>query len=459
MRSLFAGLVLAFATAVSAVSTTGNRLLVVLDDVTEKTAYTSFFGDLSGRGYDITYETPRSEQLSLFRHGEKKYDHILFLPTKVKGLGPNLTPNLLVDFVNAEGNVLIAQSSTHTTSTSLAGFLTQLDIHLPYERTGLVVDHFSYDTVSAPEKHNVLVLDSPQPIRAGVKPLFSLPEGDVLAFPNTVGHALGPGQLLSPILRAPKTAYSYSPKEQAEVIEADDLFGAGSQLNLVSAFQARNSARVVLLGSAEMLEDKWFGAKVARPDAKKTPAANREFAKRLSAFTFQELGVLRVNSVEHREVGSNETNPEMYRVKNEATFAISISEYSYDSWTSFDLDPADELQLEFSMLSPFHRLNLAPITKTPDATVFGTTFTLPDQHGIFNFRVNYKRPFLTYIDEKHTVSVRHIAHDEWPRSFAISGAWPWISGIGATVVGWLAFCAVWMYGKTAPVPAAGKKKQ
>lgn len=295
-----------------------------------------------GRGYDITYETPRSEELALFRLGEKNYDHILFLPTKVKGkkrnsphyslphwaqethassspgLGPNLTPNLLVDFVNAEGNILIAQSSTHTTSTSLAGFLTQLDIHLPYERTGLVVDHFAYDTVSASEKHNVLVLDSPQPIRAGVKPLFSLPEGDVLAFPNSVGHALGAGQLLSPILRAPSTAYSYNPKEQAEVIEADDLFGAGAQLNLVSAFQARNSARVVLLGSAEMLQDKWFGAKVARPDAKKTPAANREFAKRLSAFTFQELGVLRVNSVEHRLVGGNETNPEMYRVKNEA---------------------------------------------------------------------------------------------------------------------------------------------
>jgi oligosaccharyltransferase complex subunit beta len=53
MRSLFVGLVLAFATAVSAVSTTGNRLLVVLDDVAEKTAYTSFFGDLSGTSGSI----------------------------------------------------------------------------------------------------------------------------------------------------------------------------------------------------------------------------------------------------------------------------------------------------------------------------------------------------------------------------------------------------------------------
>lgn len=99
------------------------------------------------------------------------------------------------------------------------------------------------------------------------------------------------------------------------------------------------------------------------------------------------------------------------------------------------------------MLSPFHRLNLKRIASTDSATVYGATFTLPDQHGIFNFKVNYKRPFLTYLDEKNTVSVRHMAHDEWPRSYVISGAWPWLSGIAATVSGFLGFCAIWMYSK------------
>lgn len=109
------------------------------------------------------------------------------------------------------------------------------------------------------------------------------------------------------------------------------------------------------------------------------------------------------------------------------------------------------------MLSPFHRLNLEPVTRTADATVFGTSFKLPDQHGIFNFRVNYKRPLLTYVDEKHQVSVRQIAHDEWPRSYVISAAWPWVSGIGATITGWLIFCGVWLYTKTTPAPTVAKK--
>jgi oligosaccharyltransferase complex subunit beta len=109
------------------------------------------------------------------------------------------------------------------------------------------------------------------------------------------------------------------------------------------------------------------------------------------------------------------------------------------------------------MLSPFHRLDLQPATTTSTAAIFNTSFTLPDQHGIFNLKINYKRPFLTYLEDKTTVSVRHIAHDEWPRSYVISGAWPWIAGIGATVTGFVAFAALWMYSK--PVKSAGSAKK
>lgn len=107
------------------------------------------------------------------------------------------------------------------------------------------------------------------------------------------------------------------------------------------------------------------------------------------------------------------------------------------------------------MLSPFHRLNLAASSQTPNSTIFTTSFRLPDQHGVFNFLVNYKRSLMTNVYEKRTVTVRHFAHDEWPRSFVISAAYPWISGIGVTVVGWLVFVGVWLY--SAP-PAVGSGK-
>ena len=50
MRSVLSLAVLAAASVVSAVSVTGNRLLVVLDDVAEKESYSKLFGSLTGDG-------------------------------------------------------------------------------------------------------------------------------------------------------------------------------------------------------------------------------------------------------------------------------------------------------------------------------------------------------------------------------------------------------------------------
>ncbi len=238
------------------------------------------------------------------------------------GLGPNLTPNVLVQFVNAKGNILVALSSETTAPAALISLMNEIDITLPAERTGLVVDHFNYDTVSAGEKHNVVLLPATVGApRLDIKDLFSPDKktDELLAFPHGVGVTLGSGAMLTPILRAPRTAYIYNPKEQAETV--DDVFATGAQLNLVGAMQARNSARVTVVGSADMLSDLWFDAKVKKVgESKQVGTYNQEFAKKLSGWTFQETGVLRVNWIEHHlnELGvANESNPKIYRVKND----------------------------------------------------------------------------------------------------------------------------------------------
>lgn len=133
--------------------------------------------------------------------------------------------------------------------------------------------------------------------------------------------------LLAPILRAPRTAYSYNTKE--EVQGSEDPFAVGAQLSLVTSLQARNSARVTVIGSAEMLEDAWFDAKVKRSagidgansKAKQVKTANKAFAKEVTGWTFNEIGVLRVGKITHYlnegGVKSNITNPKIYRVKND----------------------------------------------------------------------------------------------------------------------------------------------
>ncbi|MCJ1277352.1 oligosaccharyl transferase glycoprotein complex, beta subunit [Puttea exsequens] len=465
MRWLSSLLLVALLGLVGALSSTGNRLLVVIEELSQKAKYSTFWSDLEERGYKITYDSPKNEKLSLFQHGEKAFDHVLLLPPKSKGLGPALTPKLLLQFINQNGNIMLTLSANSPTPSSISSFLLELDIHLPPDRDSVVVDHFNYDSLSSPEQHDVLILPRSTSLRPDSRKYFG---GDgLVALPNGVAQELGNrSPLLASILRAKSTAYSYNPKDEIEIVE--DPFAVGEQIALVSSMQARNSARFTVIGSVEALEDRWFDAKVRPLGGKDTNTINREFLKQISAWTFKEVGVLNVGKVEHHLSSRSEgaagndsmtqlgyLNPTIYRIKNDVTFNVELSEYTYDHYAPLKIGDGDALQLEFTMLSPFHRLELVPISTTPNTTMFSSTFKLPDQHGIFSFRVNYKRPFLTNVDVKREVTVRHFAHDEWPRSWEISAGWVWIAGVWITITGWVAFVSIWLWSEPSYVQEKG----
>ena len=240
------------------------------------------------------------------------------------GLGPALTSKILLDFVNKEGNILLCLSGESATPSSISSLLWEFDITLPPEKLSHAVDHFTYDKVSSSEKHDVLLLPRPAPLRPEVKDFFG-GEG-VVAVPRAVAQILGnDNQLLYPVLRAGATAYSYCLKEEES--SSEEPFATGEQIALVSALQARNSARFTVLGSVEALQDKWFDASVQTPKGSKTKTANRAFFQRVTEWTFKELGVLRVGAVTHRlssalDQPGNKTpttgsNPPNYRVKND----------------------------------------------------------------------------------------------------------------------------------------------
>ena len=118
----------------------------------------------------------------------------------------------------------------------------------------------------------------------------------------------------------------------------DDPFAVGEQIALVSSMQARNSARFTVFGSAEALENKWFDAKVKSVNGKDSKSVNQEFAKQVTAWTFKELGVLKVGRVGHHlslisedSAGNNSvtqlgySDPSIYRVKNDVVSTMSTS--------------------------------------------------------------------------------------------------------------------------------------
>lgn len=290
---------------------------------------------MPGRGFHTTVQSPKADKLSLFKHGARAYDHVILLPAKSKGLGPALTANQFLEFMNNEGNVIIALSSDHATPSSVQSLLLELDIHVPSDKGALVVDHFNYDSASAADKHDVLLLPFPNAIRPDVKNYFA-GEG-LIAVPRAVGQTLGnESPLIQPVLRAPSTAYSYNPKDEADVVE--DPFATGEQLNIVSSLQAHNSARLTVIGSTELLQNKWFAEK-ATLNGQAVKTANRDFVQKVTAWTFKETGVLKIGKLLHynnegvsKKLNTSqavpEHNPKIYRIKEDV---VSPPLHSYPS--------------------------------------------------------------------------------------------------------------------------------
>ncbi|KAK7205136.1 Dolichyl-diphosphooligosaccharide--protein glycosyltransferase subunit WBP1 [Myxozyma melibiosi] len=435
-------LVIAFVGNALAISATGSRLLVVLDPSLKDEDYSLFFSDLDSRGLDLTIKAANDPSLGLFEYGERIYDHlILTLPPTQKALGPNLLAKPLLDFSAAGGNIVVVLNANEHALASVREFANQLDVFLPFRDTKLV-DHFSYDKEASPLLHDALVL-SPNSLLA---PEIVSPTADdaskLLYYPGGSAFSLGNNQLLVPVLAAPETAYIYDPAEEAT--KSETPFATGSQAFLVASLQTRKNTRVTFVASNLLFTNDAF----TKPDS-----FNRAFAAQLSAWTFAEKSVLRLESVTHRLVNSSELNPSIYRVKNEIEYEVELSRFTDGKWAPFY---ASDVQLEFTMLDPYYRLTLIPSSSSPSAQTYTTSFIAPDQHGMFSFVLNYKRPGLSFVEDKRVVTLRHFGHNEFARSFEIPNAWPYATSIFVVVAAWLLFVALWMFSANSESPSVKK---
>ena len=167
-------------------------------------------------------------------------------------MGSHLTPQLLVDFLNDGGNIILGASPS--TSESLRDFARELDIDLP-PRDSLFTDHFSYHPQST-RNHTLVVLDSDNfcPLSHVERILSPETRKNKIVYRGSA-HGLGPGPFLLPLLKGKSTSYIYDGKEDLDAVE--DSYVSGTQAFLVSAFQAKNNARVVVASSLDMFSDEF----------------------------------------------------------------------------------------------------------------------------------------------------------------------------------------------------------
>ncbi|GAA5973520.1 hypothetical protein JCM11641_007096 [Rhodosporidiobolus odoratus] len=415
-------------------STLASRLLAIHDTSSSSPSFDVYFASLRDQGFELDVANAEDGAKLLDGRSRDYYSGLIVFAGSDKQLPRPLTPQSL-------SQRLSPSSTSHASPTNLLlvvppnaaelwrDFAREFEVDFD-DRGQVVVDYFS----SSSSDGSLLSL-----------PASSLPSDTSYISPSTLSgppilyrgaaHLAGRNPLLTNLLHAGSGAFSTD--AEAGASPPEEVRIAGSKAGLVSAFQARNNARVVFAGSAELFSDE-----LSRDQAG-SPTGNPSFLRDLSAWAFQQTGQLQVVESQHENVGTGEIGPAMYKTGSEMKYTLTLR-------SSPSTPPLTDLQLEFSMLDPHLRLPLAlaPLSHQPSSDpslkIYSATFTLPDRHGVFALSCSYNRPSvgLNHIQDRHTVSVVPPKHDEYDRF--IKGAGPYYAGALSVSAAFAVFVAVWV---------------
>lgn len=393
-------------TVISAKCVGGSKTLVLYDErLTTIENYSVLFNSMRERSYDLNFVsvTNGTESYSLFDGEDRLYDNVVVFPAKGKSLNKQLGVKSLLKFSQNGGNLLTI-TSPDGVADSVRLFLNQLGVYpspKDYRLTDNFQDSSSSLQVSSSTLKNKLIYGN---------------NDETFVFANSSVALLDNREQLIPVLAAPRTSYSSG--------KSENLWAAGSQAYLVAAFQALNSARVTWVGSTEFLDDS-------------NTQVNGHFVDELVKWTFQEKGVVKITGHSHSHADGTIYESVPYKIKDLVRYDIGLSEWNGEKWQPY---VADDVQFELKMIDPYYRLNLVP-AKSDEVTQWYTSeeFRLPDHHGVFTFQVDYKRPGITFISASDVKAIRHLAHDEYPRSWEITNAGVYLSGIFAVIFAWIVF--------------------
>ncbi|TFK25753.1 dolichyl-diphosphooligosaccharide-protein glycosyltransferase [Coprinopsis marcescibilis] len=430
-RFCLLALSLAHVWSVTAKSSTGDSVLVVVDPK-RQAQYSQFLDGLKDRGYDITFRSSKAEKPLLIEDDVPNYAHVILLAPESKNLGgKDITPQNIVELLNLKTNVIVTLSPAQTSLSSLAS---EFSLILPPPASPLISYFPKRD--ESPTLIPISVPDKSSPVLTKhIAPVWF----------SGIPQALGNSPLIVPILKAPAESFAGELLTQGgsaeSLVDAADKGGeglwAGSSLGVVTGFQTASGGRITWLGGADMLTDELFQKSL--PDGSKP--GNADLARDITAWTFQEELVLRIDQVNHHIVNTT-ISKELYTINDNIVFSADISKWnpSENKWEA--CSGLKDLQLEFTMLDPFIRTALPPVPGSPGK--YSVSFRAPDRHGVFKFVIDYKRRGWSFLHSSTTVAVVPPRHDGYPRF--LSAAWPYYAGAISTSIAFFLFSALWLAG-------------
>ena len=238
-----------------------------------------------------------------------------------------------------------------------------------------------------------------------------------------IGIAINPeSQLLTPLFASETGDYVRNEFKKTEKQE--------SALVAV-AFQGRNNARAVFVGSVDICSDEFVSDKTK---------ANHKVCGEMSKWVLNEKGVLRYSGITHYRTGEKHEKGYLegeYTINDEVYYSIDIEEFRGGKWTEHKTESA---YVEFIMLDPKIRKYLT----FKSGSLF-TRFKAPDVHGVYQFKVSMHEPGYSWVDTASKVTVRPYKHNQFERF--LTCAYPYYGSVFTSMTGFLIFSFYFLYHK------------
>eukprot|EP00892_Ulva_mutabilis_P011778 jgi/Ulvmu1/8973/UM005_0064.1 len=396
-----------------------EKILLLLSDEGLKSSHSAFIGSLQADWLTVEIKQISDPKLQLHSWGKWLYDGIVVLSKGPQEFGGAVDSALLVEFVDAGGNLFIAADESPSASTR--DVASQLGAEF-VEQGASVRDYVAFAHSMDPS-HLLTTSVYPSQVMTGA------PGGPIIY----QGGALttSPDSVLA--MRA------LMPAPTAVVTSAGTQL-TGSDFALAVTMQSRTDARFCIVASIAMLSDSSFKHKVAPAVAggkSSKLSGNQCITSALLRWTMKQQGVLKYDNLRHHRVGEDTAPPaNTYTVNDEILFSLDVLERDGNKWRPH---VSNNLIAQFVMLDPYVRQPM----KHDGQGAYSLAIQAPDVYGVFKWVVDYKAPGYTAMKFEEVTPVRPMRHDQYPRF--ILQAYPYYTTIATVSVGFLLTVSVLMF--------------
>ncbi|KAH0789342.1 dolichyl-diphosphooligosaccharide--protein glycosyltransferase 48 kDa subunit [Histomonas meleagridis] len=357
-----------------------HRILALLSSKGDEDKYATFFDDLKSLNCEITFSTCEKKQVYLERFGQKIYDTVVIMCGKSGCLGNNAED--LFEFVDNGGNAYVFSSEQGS----------ELQDKI-YRHLNLRVISSNKMTDIYGNKEIVLrkIVAPPQIISKPVNPLVYEGGYSTIDRPNDFRFPIVVGGLE----HTPSTPdlVSYSPHV------ANDLIP-------ISAFQARNGGRIVIIHSSTfalditMQKDVTLSESMGKLSAP-IPNGNRDLLKQLSEWLIHYKNHVKIVEASHCDAATGET-PVQYHIKQNVTVNAHVVYTDRGEWKNYT---ESDVQVEVFMLGVFVRRHMKMI----EPGHYQETLMLPDRAGNFKIKVFTDKEGWMNAREEMAIAIRPLA--------------------------------------------------